>query len=116
VRGLYLEWIVTSSQQQEQSKSMARHTLDDIVFGGGPPPAMPELEPKVRRDSLGRRISQKRLDALNAHKFQPGESGNPGGRLKRRGLQESVISLMKRGKLQPSDTIADLLNLLGDMG
>jgi len=77
---------------------------------GGAPPAP---EPDVRRNALGRRITDKQLAALKRNQYAPGESGNPGGRLRDRGLQEGVISLMKRGKLKPSDAIADLLNLLG---
>jgi len=82
------------------------------VFGGAPPPAP---EPEVRRDSLGRRITDKQLAALKGNQYAPGQSGNPGGRFRDRGLYESVISLMKRGKIHPSDTVADLLNVLGDM-
>jgi hypothetical protein len=93
---------------------MRVNKLDDVVFGGGTPPPMPEPEPEIRRDSIGRRISQRALDALKAGQFRPGQSGNPGGSYKKRTVLDAAIRLMKAGKLQPSDSIADFLNLLGE--
>ena len=93
---------------------MDKANMNDVVFSGTPPPA-PESEPEVRRDSLGRRISQRALDALKAGQFRPGQSGNPGGSYKKRTVLDAAIRLMKAGKLQPSDSVADFLNLLGDM-
>ena len=86
------------------------------MFGGTPPPA-PEPEPAVRRDSMGRKISMTALEALKATQFKPGTSGNPGGNFQRQREHALavVVKLMKQGKLQPSSTIADFMNLLGDM-
>ena len=55
------------------------------------------------------------MDALKAGQFRPGQSGNPGGSYKKRTVLDAAIRLMKAGKLQPSDSVADFLNLLGDM-
>jgi hypothetical protein len=47
-------------------------------------------EPKARIDSLGRRINPKSLAALNAYKFKPGKSGNPGGNYKSRPFTDAI--------------------------
>jgi hypothetical protein len=89
----------------------------DVVFGGAPPlPPAPAPAP-VRRDSLGRKISPRALEALKATQFKPGTSGNPGGNFKRQREHALavVVKLMKSGKLQPSDTVATFMNLLYDM-
>ena len=98
-------------------RGKSRDAMADVVFGGGPPPPLPKPVPEVRRDSLGRRITELRLEALRSGQFKPGRSGNPGGNRKRQREHANafVIHLLKTGKLQPSDTIADFLNLLGDM-
>ncbi len=74
-------------------------------------------EKEIRRDSLGRRISPTVLEALKATQFKPGTSGNPGGNFKRQRehAMAAVMRLLKQGKLKPSDTVADFMNLLGDM-
>ena len=74
---------------------MRVNKLDDVVFGEGTPPPMPEPEPEIRRDSLGRPISQRALDALKAGQFRPGQSGNPGGSYKKRTVLDAAIRLMK---------------------
>jgi hypothetical protein len=91
---------------------MDKANMNDFVFSGTPPPRAPKPEPVIRRDSLGRRISQRALDGLKAGQFRPGQSGNPGGSYKKRTVLDAAIRLMKAGKLQPSDSIADFLNLL----
>lgn len=95
---------------------MRKANMNDIVFSGCPPPALP-ADRGVRRDSMGRRISPTALEALKATQFKPGQSGNPGGNFKRQREHTLavVIRLMMSGKLQPSDSIADLLNLLNEM-
>jgi len=97
------------------SSSMDKANMNDVVFSGTPPPRAPEPAPEIRLDSLGRRISQRALDALKAGQFRPGQSGNPGGSYKKHTVLDAAIRLMKAGKLQPSDSVADFLNLLGDM-
>ena len=98
---------------------MDKANMNDVVFSGTPPPRAPEAipEPEVRRDSMGRKISQTALEALRATQFKPGTSGNPGGNWKRQREHALavVVKLMKSGKLKPSDTVADFMNLLYDM-
>jgi hypothetical protein len=100
-------------------KEKPRGSMSDIVFSGAPPPPLPKPvpAPEIRRDSMGRKISMTGLEALKAHQFKSGQSGNPGANRKRQREHANalVIHLLKTGKLQPSDTIADFLNLLGDM-
>jgi hypothetical protein len=108
-----------AAQQPQEQKHMDRAdkaSMNDVVFGGAPPPPLPKPvpAPEIRRDSLGRRISQRALDALKAGQFRPGQSGNPGGSYKKRTVLDAAIRLMKAGNLQPSDSIADFLNLLGE--
>ena len=62
----------------------------------------------------GRRITERQLAALKARQYKPGQSGNPGGSYKKRTLLDAAMRLMKASKLQPSDSIADFLNLLGE--
>ncbi len=80
---------------------------DDAHRAGCPP-----AEPDARRDSLGRRISEKQLAALKSGQYQPGESGNPAGRFSGRGLQEAIRSQMRKNQLRSTDPIESLLDAL----
>ena len=64
----------------------------------------------IRRDSLGRRITAARL--ANLRKFQPGESGNPGGSYSKRTLLDAITRQMKKGKVRPTDSVQELLDSL----
>jgi hypothetical protein len=88
----------------------------DVVFGGAPP--LPKPEPEIRKDSMGRKISQTALEALKATQFKPGTSGNSGGNFKRQREHALavVVKLMKSGKLQPSDTHRRFPELVGGHG
>ena len=44
---------------------------------------MADPEPKIRGDALGRVITEARLKALEAYRYKPGQSGNPGGSYKK---------------------------------
>jgi len=66
-----------------------------------------ELE--IRTDRLGRRINPKSLRALQAHKFKPGQSGNPGGNYKRRPFTDAIAIVatmrVKDLKILPTDSV-----------
>jgi len=92
---------------------MDKANMNDVVFSGTPPP-LPKPGSRDRRDSLGRRMTERQLAALKARQYKPGQSGNPGGSYKKRTLLDAAMRLMKASKLQPNDSIADFLNLLGE--
>lgn len=105
-----------------QSEAMSeikprKDPLSDIQFSGmRPPQPSPPAPAPVRRDSLGRLLNMKSIEALRLTQFRPGQSGNPGGGRKKQ--REYALSLvthwLKIGKLKPSDTVADFMNLLYD--
>jgi hypothetical protein len=68
-----------------------RTANEDDAHRAGCPPAEPAAEP-VRRDSLGRVISPNQIRALKSGQYQPGQSGNPAGKFKGRGLHEAIVS------------------------
>ena len=89
----------------------------DVVFGGGPPPPPVPVPEPVRLESMGRPIRETVLEALKKTQFKPGHSGYPGANFKRQRehAMAVVMKLMKQGRLKPSDTVADFMNLLNDM-
>ena len=93
-----------------------RNDLLSIQFSGSPPPPPEPVPAPVRRDSLGRKIHPTVLEALKMHQFKPGQSGNPGGhrRRQREMALDCITHLLMIGKIQPSSTVADLMNALHD--
>jgi hypothetical protein len=85
-----------------------RAANEDDAHSAGRPPA----EPDVRRDRLGRPIHPNTLKALRSGQYRPGESGNPAGRFRGRGLQEAIRSQMRKNQLRSTDPIESLLTAL----